>query len=58
MPPGGVPRLSHGQVTTVPGQAQHITSVYSADSRNRTPRARVISTLININIKTKQNKIK
>ena len=34
-------RQSHGQVTMIPGQAQHITAVYSADSRNRTPLARV-----------------
>ena len=34
-------RRSHCQVTNVPGQAQHITAEYSADSRNRTPRAKV-----------------
>ena len=34
-------RWSHGQVTKVPGQAPHITSEYSADSRYRTTRARV-----------------
>ena len=34
-------RRSHGQVTKVPGQAPHITTQYSADIRNRTPRASV-----------------
>ena len=34
-------RRSHGQVTKVPGWAPHITTEQSADSRHRTPRARV-----------------
>ena len=34
-------RRSHGQVTKVPGQAPHITTVYSAHSRCRMTRARV-----------------
>ena len=34
-------RRSHGQVTKVPGQAPHITTEHSADSRFRKPRARV-----------------
>ena len=34
-------RRSHGQVTKVPGQAPHITTKYSADSRYSTTRARV-----------------
>ena len=34
-------RRSNDQVTMVPGQAPHITAEYSADSRNRTQRARV-----------------
>ena len=34
-------RRSHGQVTKVPRQTPHITTEYSADSRNRTPRARI-----------------
>ena len=34
-------KWSHGKVTNVPGQAQHITTEYSADSRYRTPRAGV-----------------
>ena len=34
-------RRSHGQVTKVHGQAPHITTEYSADSRYRTTRARV-----------------
>ena len=33
--------ISHGQVTKVSDQAPHISTKYSADSRNRTPRARV-----------------
>ena len=37
-------RRSHCQVTKVPGQAPHITAEYSADIRNRTPRAMVKST--------------
>ena len=34
-------RRHHGQVTKVPGKAQHISTEHSAGSRNRTPRARV-----------------
>ena len=34
-------RWSHGQVSNVPGQAQLITTEYSADSRNRTYWARI-----------------
>ena len=34
-------RQSQGQVTKVPGQALHITTEYSADSRYRAPYARV-----------------
>ena len=34
-------RRGHGQATMVPGQALHITTEYSADSRKRTPLARV-----------------